>query len=455
MGMTIAEKILASHTVDGKKEIEPGEFLELKVDRVMVHDFTGPAAIGVAEKLLREAEKRGKKCSISPELPVLISDHYVITQDGISLANHDTLGDFARKHGLQYAYLAAKDFGGDPAKVGPSYRGVCHAMTAEEGLWLPGELFVGADSHTDTAGAFGAYGLGVGSTDAGVAMVTGRVVEVVAPASVKIAFKGKRPPYVMAKDMVLYYIRDVTVSGGNDCVAEFDGGAVQSLSPEEKMTLCNMATEAAFVTGIIQPNSRILKFCSEKGKRPFRPVFSDPDAKYLRVYEHDASQLEPAVAKPHSPGNFALARDMDAAIDRAYIGSCTGGKKEDLLAAAKMLYGRNVSVETFIVPATMAVYDAMKTLAYRGKTLEEIFRESGALDGTSGELAFPGCQACLGGPVDTLGRVNHPMTVMSTTNRNFRGRMGSPEARIYLGSPLTVAASAIAGRITDPRAYTR
>src|SRR3989344_2381600 len=442
MPQTLAEKILAAHA--GKDSVRPGDFLpELNVDKVLIHDVTGPAAISIVEQLLE-----GRKMKY-PERAVVVSDHYVCTNDKKSLSNHQVMREFVARHGIPHAYLVDAGFDGDPVNLGQSYRGVCHAMFAEENLAVPGELLLGADSHTCTAGAFGMYAEGVGSTEAGVALATGKTVKIFVPETMRIEYFGKMPEYLMAKDLCLHYLGSLGVNGGTGMVLELDGNAVQNLCVDEKMTLCNMATEGGFVTGIIPPSLDIL---SNYGGTA---VYSGDDASFSKEHIGDVLRIEPMVALPHSPGNAKTANLCSDKIDRVYIGSCTGGKFEDLYRAAMLLEdsGKKVTVETFIMPATVRTAEKVRQTIYKNKTFEEIFREYGALDATNGQLGYPGCHACLGGPPDTIGRANSGLAIVSTTNRNFQGRMGDMGALIYLASPLTAAASAIAGRVTDPRAY--
>ncbi|MGB2822482.1 MAG: aconitase family protein, partial [Phycisphaerae bacterium] len=309
----------------------------------------------------------------------------------------------------------------------------------------PGELLLGTDSHTCTHGAFGLFSSGIGSTDGAFVLGTGKLWLRIPP-SMKFVFHGEVPAWLMGKDLILHVIGEIGTAGATYCAMEFAGQAVRSLNVDERCTICNMAIEAGAKSGIIAADDVTLDFVRGRTNKEFAVVASDGDAEYAAVHELDTASLEPTVARPHSPGNRALARELaDVKIDRSYVGSCTGGKTTDFLAAATILAGRQVAVETFIVPATVEVDMDLDRRKVGGQTLREIFTAAGCRIGPAS------CAACLGGPEDTFGRANEPLTVISTTNRNFPGRMGHKDARIYLASPLTAAASALTGRITDPR----
>jgi 3-isopropylmalate/(R)-2-methylmalate dehydratase large subunit len=326
--------------------------------------------------------------------------------------------------------------------------GVCHIGLAEGGHNRPGEILFGTDSHTCTSGAFGTFATGIGDADAALICGIGKLWLKV-PETMKFVVEGELPPYVLAKDLILRFIGDIGVGGATYRAMEFAGDAIWNLSVEEKMTICNMAIEAGGKNGIIEPTQEVIDFVKKRSPIPFEIMKSDHDAKYSFTKHYRAKDLVPAVAKPHSPDNYAPAEDLkDVKITRSYIGSCTGGKTEDFVAAAKILYNQKVKVPTFIVPATVKVESDLRTLTYEGKTLKQIFQDAGCE-----EPLAPGCQACLGGPKDTAGRANTAEVVVSTTNRNFIGRMGSKEAQIFLASPFTAAASAVNGFITDPRRF--
>jgi 3-isopropylmalate/(R)-2-methylmalate dehydratase large subunit len=445
MGMTITEKILAAHA--DRKSVAVGENVWCRVDVLMTHDICGPATIGIfAEKFGRDAKV------FDADKVVIFPDHYIFTADANAHRNVEILREFARCQGIRHYYdadfVTAAGQGiptpyADPTRT--RYRGVCHVALPQNGHCRPGELLLGTDSHTCTHGAFGEVATGIGNTEAAFVLGTGKLWLRVPP-TLKVVFHGEVPPYLMAKDLILHVIGEIGTDGAAYCAMEFAGHALAGLNVDERMTLCNMAIEAGGKNGIIAPDQTTLEYVRARTDRPFHVVYSDPDASYAKVYEFDAAALEPTVAQPHSPDHRATARQLkNVKIDRVYIGSCTGGKTTDLLAAATVLAGKAVAVETYIVPATVEVDADLDRLKVGGKTLRAVFQDAGCRIGPAS------CAACLGGPVDTFGRVNEPLKVVSTTNRNFPGRMGHKNAGIYLASPLTAAASAVAGRITDPR----
>ncbi|MCD6303983.1 MAG: 3-isopropylmalate dehydratase large subunit [Planctomycetes bacterium] len=445
MAMTITEKILAAHA--GRREVAPGENVWCDVDVLMTNDVIAPQMIGVFE------EQFGPDAPVwDAERAVFIPDHYIFTADRKAHRNIDIMRDFVRRKGIRHYYdtdFLPPGLEGmprpydDPART--SYMGVCHVTLPQKGHTRPGELLLGTDSHTCTHGAFGEFAAGIGSTDGAFVLGTGKLWLKV-PASMKFVFNGEMPPWLMGKDLILHVIGRIGHDGATYRAMEFTGPAIGQLNVDERCTICNMAIEAGAKSGIIPADEVTCRYVRERTDEPFQPVASDEDAEYLSVEQFDTPSLAPAVARPHSPGNFATAESLgDVAIDRAYIGSCTGGKTTDFLAAAMVLAGRKVAVETFIVPATVEVDRDLDRLDVGGRSLREIFTAAGCAIGPAS------CAACLGGPVDTFGRANEPITVVSTTNRNFPGRMGHKEAQIYLASPLTAAASAVRGRITDPR----
>ena len=430
MGMTLTEKILARSS--GQARVQPGETVWAKVDVLMTHDICGPPTIGIFH------EQFGKSAKVwDREKVVIIPDHYIFTQDEHARRNVDTLRAFAREQQLPYYY----DVGTE------RYKGVCHIALAEEGHTRPGEVLLGTDSHTCTAGAFGEFATGVGNTEAAFVMGTGKLWLRVPP-TLRFVFEGKLPPYLMAKDLILTVIGTIGVDGGTYRALEFDGDGVYSLSMEERMTLINMTIEAGGKNGLINPDQVTIAAVKAKTKKPFEPLTRDPDASYLKEHRFDCRTLEPLVAKPASPDNRATAREVEhTKVDRAYLGSCTGGKITDFLAAARVMKGRQVKVNTFVVPATSEIAKGLETNRVDGQSLKAIFEAAGCVIGP------PSCGACLGGPLDTLGRLNEPMVCISSTSRNFPGRMGDKRAQVYLASPLTVAASAVRGEITDPREF--
>lgn len=427
--MTITEKILAKAA--GRSAVAPGENIWVSADVLMTHDVCGPGTIGVFHR------EFGRDARVfDPEGVVIIPDHYIFTSDEICHRNVATCREFAREQDLAYFYDPADD----------SYSGVCHLTLPQKGHCRPGEVLFGTDSHTCTHGALGQFATGIGNTDAAFVMGTGKLL-IKVPASMKFVFNGRLPDGVMAKDIILRVIGDVGVSGATYRAMEFSGTAIDELEIEERMTICNMAIEAGGKSGIIAADDKTVAYVRERTQKPFQVFTSDRDAAYFSTHEYEADDLEPYVAMPHSPDNLAKAAELSGEpIDRAYVGSCTGGKITDFIAAAKVLKGRKVAVATYLVPATVEVARQLDTETVAGETLSRIFRESGCI-----EPAPPSCAACLGGPVDTFGRMNSPETCISTTNRNFVGRMGSKDAFVILASPMTVAASAVAGHIADPR----
>jgi 3-isopropylmalate/(R)-2-methylmalate dehydratase large subunit len=432
MPMTLTEKILARHA--GRDHVQPGDNIWIDVDVLMTHDVCGPGTIGIFKQHF------GKDAKVwDSEKVVIIPDHYIFTADRMANRNVDVLRQFVAEQGLPYYY----DVGTD------RYKGVCHIALPEEGHTRPGEVLIGTDSHTCTAGAFGEFATGVGNTDAGFIMGTGKTW-VKVPPTMRFVFHGQLPPYLMAKDLILAVIGDIGCDGATYQAMEFDGDGVYALNIEERMTLCNMVIEAGGKNGVIAPDQVTLDFVKERDKRhkSFTVSKSDPGAKFAIEKVYDVAKLQPVIAKPHSPDNRAFVGEIKGTkLDRAYIGSCTGGKMTDFRAAARILQGKAVRIDTFVVPATSEIARELKTEKLDGHTLEEVFLSAGA------KIGEPSCAACLGGPADTFGRLNAPLSCISTTNRNFPGRMGHKEAKVFLASPLTVAASALTGVITDPRDY--
>ncbi|WP_287129850.1 aconitase/3-isopropylmalate dehydratase large subunit family protein [Candidatus Cyanaurora vandensis] len=448
MAQTITQKILAQHS--NRPRVEPGDNIWVAVDVLMTHDVCGPGTIGIFKK------EFGADAKVwDTEKVVIIPDHYIFTQDRRANRNVDILREFVREQGIRYFYDVMDDPQGswqfDPQQTKPygsKYAGVCHLALAQQGHTRPGEVLVGTDSHTCNAGAFGQFATGIGNTDAAFVLGTGRILLKV-PETMRFDFTGEIPPYLLAKDLILWVIGDISVSGATYRTLEFGGEAVSRMSMEERMTLTNMVIEAGGKNGVIPADETTFNYVNQRTTKPYQVFHSDPDADYVFTKTYDTSLLEPVVARPHSPDNRALARECsDVKIDRAYIGSCTGGKIEDFIHAAKLLKGQAVRVPTYLVPATREVYDGLFTEMIDGKLLADIFFESGCLD-----PADPSCAACLGGPQDTFGRLNNAEVCISTTNRNFPGRMGDKRAQVYLASPYTVAASAIRGYVTDPREF--
>lgn len=430
MGMTITEKILAKSA--GKSKVEPGENLWLNVDVLMTHDVCGPPSIGIWKR------EFGDKAIIwDKQKLVIFPDHYIFTANKHANRNVDILREFAKEYSIDNYY----DVGTE------RYKGVCHMALAEEGYNIPGTVLFGTDSHSCTSGAFGMFSTGVGNTDAAFILGTGKIWEKV-PESMKFIFHGQLPKYLTAKDLILQILGDITTDGATYRAMEFDGEAVYNLSMNERMTLTNMAIEAGGMNGIIKADEITEQYVKERSNKSYEIFESDADVKYYHKYEYDVSKIEPLVAKPHSPDNRDLVKNVEGtSLTKCYIGSCTGGKLSDFQFAANILFGQEVKVPTFIVPASTEIANQLQIERVNGVSLKEIFEKAGCV------IAHSSCAACLGGPDDTIGRAQDKDVVISTTNRNFPGRMGSKKSEVYLASPLTVAASALTGVIIDPRDF--
>ena len=430
MAQTITQKILAKAA--GRKIVEAGESVWLNVDILLTHDVCGPPTFDIFR------EKFGPGAKVwDPEKVVILPDHYIFTENEHARRNIDLLRQFAEEHDLPNHH----DVGTD------RYKGVCHVALAQEGYNLPGTVLFGTDSHTCTSGAFGMFGTGIGNTDAAFILGTGKIWEKV-PESMKFIFEGQMPDYLAAKDLILQILGDIGTDGATYRAMEFDGPAVYSMPMEERMTLTNMAIEAGGMNGIIAADSVTEAYVRERTGKPYEIFNSDPDAEYHSIYRYKTEELEPVVAMPHSPDNRATVRSVqDTRITKSYIGSCTGGKLSDFVMAAKILKGNKVSVPTNIVPATVEAAQSLETEQFDGHSIIKILEDAGCT------IAPPSCAACLGGPLDTFGRSEDNDLVVSTTNRNFPGRMGSKKAGVCLASPLTAAASAITGKLTDPREF--
>jgi 3-isopropylmalate/(R)-2-methylmalate dehydratase large subunit len=431
MTMTVTEKILAKAA--GMRHVQPGDNIWTEADILLTHDVCGPGTIGVFQR------EFGAKAKVwNRDKVVIIPDHYIFTADEKARRNVETLQTFVQEQGIPHYYGPGT----------PSYKGVCHVALPQEGHVRPGEVIFGTDSHTCTHGALGAFATGIGNTDAGFIMGTGKLL-IKVPKTLRFRVNGTVPAHVMAKDIILRIIGDIGFDGASYCAMEFTGTAIQQLSVEERMTICNMAIEAGGKNGIIEPDEKTFGYVRARTNKPFEAVYGDANAHVDSERVYDAATLEPCVAEPHVPSHYALCRERkDVKLDRAYIGSCTGGKITDFLAAARVLNGQKVRIPTFLVPATAEVAEALFTEQVGGKSLVQLFADAGCED-----IAPPSCAACLGGPIDTYGRTHGSEVVISTTNRNFPGRMGSKQSSVYLASPLTVAASAITGHITDPREF--
>lgn len=429
MAMTMTEKILAR--ASGQAHVGPGDNVWVNADVLMTHDVCGPGTIGIFKREFGADARVWDR-----ERVVIIPDHYIFTGDTKAHRNVDILREFVAAQGIPHYY----DVGT------PRYKGVCHIALAQEGHCRPGEVLFGTDSHTCNAGAFGEFATGIGNTDAAFVMGTGKLL-VKVPPTMRFEFTGELPPYLLAKDLILHIIGDIKCDGATYRAMEFCGEAISRLTMEERMSLCNMVIEAGGKNGVIPPDDVTREYVTARTQKPFTEVFDDPDVQFFSTRRYDAASIEPTVAKPHSPDKRATARELaQVRLTRAYIGSCTGGKLTDFVNAARVLRGQQVTVDTFLVPATTEISSGLRTERLGGQTLLEIFQQAGCQVSIDAS-----CAACLGGPRDTFGRINGPEVCISTTNRNFPGRMGSKEGQVYLASPYTVAASAVRGRITDPR----
>jgi len=420
--LNITEKILAR--ASGRPKVSPDDVVFVNVDKVMVHDVSGPGVMAVFEKL----EKGGMKIDRlwDPDKVWVAEDHFVPAADKISAQNVVLLTNFTRQFGIK------KHF-----KYGMGQYGICHTLSHEEAMVLPGEVYVGGDSHTNTTGALGAFAAGLGHTDVAYVMLNGKIWFKV-PETLYFKLNGKLPDYVMAKDFILKIIGDIGTDGATYKTMQFGGAGISEMSVEERLTLTNMTTEAGAKSGIIEPDQKIRDYLAARGVTKYNEVHGDDDAQYEQVYEYNASELEPIVAKPFSPENIVAARELSSIdLDKAYIGSCTGAKLEDLRAVAKILKGRTVKIRTEILPAAISIFRKAMD-----EGLLKIFMDAGVVVGP------PTCGACCGAHMGVLAKDE---VCISTTNRNFPGRMGHIESKTYLASPLVTAASAVTGKITDPR----
>jgi 3-isopropylmalate/(R)-2-methylmalate dehydratase large subunit len=452
--MTMTEKILARHS--GRAQVAPGENVWVDIDVLMTHDVCGPGTIGIFHEQFGRDAKVWDKDKI-----VIIPDHYIFTADAKCHRNVQVLRDFVKEQGLKY-YYDPEFVTSDPTMPNPyrdptktNYKGVCHKALPEEGHVRPGEVLLGTDSHTCTAGAFGQFATGIGNTDAAFVLGTGKLWLKVPP-TMKFVFHGAIPAYLTAKDLILAVIGEIGVDGATYRSMYFAGDGISSLTLEDRMTLTNMAIEAGGKNGVCDVDEKTLRYVRHRSNRPnWDVVRDDASAKYIFEHHWDLATLEPLVAKPHSPDNRDTAHNCrDVKLDQAYIGSCTGGKITDMIFAANILKGQKVKIPTFVVPGSTEVHADMQRLNLRGvvkdaneKSIEDVLLDAGCNVGSSG------CAACLGGPSDTFGRLQKSEICISTTNRNFPGRMGSTKSSVYLASPLTVAASALTGYVTDPRDY--
>ncbi|MEK6956904.1 MAG: 3-isopropylmalate dehydratase large subunit [Thermoproteota archaeon] len=420
--MNITEKILAR--ASGKNNVSPDDVVFANVDKAMIHDVSGPGVIKVFEKLAKQGISVDKLWD--PSKIWVAEDHFVPSADKVSAENIVQLSKFTKKYGIE------KHF-----KYGMGQYGICHTLSHEEAMVLPGEAYVGGDSHTNTTGALGAFACGLGHTDMAYVLLNGKIWFKV-PETYYFKLNGKLSEHVMAKDFILRIIGDIGTEGCAYRAMQFGGTGINEMSVEERLTLTNMTTEAGAKNGIIVPDQKIFDYLGARGAKNFTPVYDDANNEYAKIFEYEASELEPLVAKPYSPENVAAARDISSIeLDKAYIGSCTGAKLEDLRAVAKILKGRKVKIRTEILPAAISIYK--KAL---DEGLVSIFLDAGVTIGP------PTCGACCGAHMGVLAKDE---VCVSTTNRNFPGRMGHVESKTYLASPLVAAASAVTGKITDPR----
>ncbi len=413
MGQTISEKILASHA--GKKKVSPGEIVEAGVDYVMVNDVTGLPAFEVFERFGTKPLK---------EKVVLIPDHYVPGKDVASAEQAKAMKEFQKKYNIDNYYEVGRG-------------GVCHQIMIEEGFAAPGRLIVGADSHTCSYGALGAFSTGVGSTEAAAVMASGRLWFRV-PETQKFTVEGELGKHVMGKDVILHVIGDIGVDGSLYKVMEWYGSALESLPLADRISISNMAIEAGGKAGIFPPDKKVDEYLKGRVRGSYKKVFADEDAEYAETYRYDAKDIVPTVAEPFLPENAKPASEVDVTIHQAYLGSCTNGRIEDMRVAAQIIKGKKVhpDVRMIVVPASTRIQQQMMD-----EGLTKIFIDAGAY------VSGPTCGACLGGYMGVL--ANEEVCV-STTNRNFIGRMGHKGSKVYLANPAVVAASAVKGKITDP-----
>ena len=454
--MTLTEKLLAR--ASGKDRVTAGDNVWVETDVLLTHDVCGPGTIGVFKREFGKNAKVWDKNKI-----VIIPDHYIFTADSLSNRNVDILRDFVREQGLPYFYDVIDDPNGhwifDKTKgqlkkqFGARYAGVCHTALPAKGHTRPGEILFGTDSHTCMAGAFNMFATGIGNTDAGFILGTGKLL-VKVPPTMRFKLEGKMPKGVMAKDVILHVIGLIGFDGATYKAMQYEGSGVNEMNMDDRMTIANMAIEAGGKNGVFPCDEKTIDYVNERTQRngtksTFEPVELDADQDLVYDALVNLDELEPTVAQHPDPGNRALAKELEKIqLDRAYIGSCTGGKTSDFLAFAEILKGRSVKIDTFGVPATPDVVHDLQTTKIGDVTVWDSLVSAGVQMTENAS-----CAACLGGPVDTFGRMNKPMACISATNRNFPGRMGHKESKVYLASPYTVAASALTGHITDPREY--
>jgi len=420
--MNIVEKILAR--ASDKSSVAPDDVIFADVDKVMMHDVSGPGVIKVFDKLKKQGIAVDKLWD--PTKVWVAEDHFVPSADKMSAENIVKLSNFTKKYGIE------KHF-----KYGMGQYGICHTLSHEEAMVMPGDVYVGGDSHTNTTGALGAFACGLGHTDIAYVLLNGNIWFKV-PETYYFKLNGKLPDHVMAKDLILKIIGEIGNDGGAYRTMQFGGSGIDEMSVESRLTLCNMTTEAGAKNGIVEPDQKVVDYLSQRGATNFNLVTGDSDAEYSKIFEYESSEMEPMIAKPFSPDNTCVVGEAPSVeLDKSYIGSCTGAKYEDLEAVAKILKGRKVKIRTEILPAAISIYQrAMEN------GLLKIFLDAGATVGP------PTCGACCGAHMGVLAKDE---ICISTTNRNFPGRMGHVESQTYLTSPMVAAASAVTGKITDPR----
>ena len=413
--MNLVERILAAHS--GRSKVSPGDFIMPRLDLILANDITAPLAI-------KEFRRLGLKRVFDPGKIVFVPDHFTPNKDIPSAEQAKMVREFAREQGIIYFEVGRL--------------GIEHVLLPEQGLVLPGEVVIGADSHTCTYGALGAFATGMGSTDIAMAMATGDTWMKV-PETIKVSYHGRVGQWVGGKDLILYTIGQIGVDGALYAALEFSGEAVKSISMDGRFTMANMAIEAGAKAGIFEVDEKTFLYLKSRAKRPYEVYQGDNDAEYSRVIEFDVSSIEPQVSLPHSPANAVpLSKTRGVRIDQVVIGSCTNGRLEDLEIAARILEGAKIhpDVRLIVIPGSSKVYlDALK------EGLIEIFVSAGAV------VSPPTCGPCLGGHMGILAAGEK---CLSTTNRNFVGRMGHPSSEVYLSNPAIAAASAIAGQITGP-----
>lgn len=418
--MTLAEKILAAHA--GKAKVTPGELINVRVDLVLANDITAPIAI-------KEFRRIGVNRVFDPQKVVMVPDHFTPNKDIPSAQQARLVREFAMEQGLVYFEVGRM--------------GIEHVLLPEQGLVLPGDLVIGADSHTCTYGAVGAFATGMGSTDIASAMASGEIWMKV-PATIRFVYRGRLRRWVGGKDLILYTIGRIGVDGALYSVMEFAGDAVGMLSMDGRFTMANMAIEAGAKAGIFRVDDKTEQYVRPRAKRPYKVYESDRDSDYASVVEYDVSGLEPQVAFPHMPSNTKPISEVgEVEINQVVIGSCTNGRLEDLQIAAEILRGRQINrgVRCIVIPGSQTVYlEALRD------GLIEVFINAGAA------VSTPTCGPCLGGHMGVLAAGER---CVSTTNRNFLGRMGSLESEVYLSNPAVAAASAVLGRIADPAEVAR